>query len=564
MNKIIKYRLPAVLAIMLVAVGCGKNFLDSSLDRDHTPETLETNRNTIWQFANAMYAPIEYGFQSLDNNLFAAATDEAQQTATYGSVYTFNKGIVSPTNNPLSLRYIQDYEGIRAANFFLDYVKDGKGKELLALNRDTIRDVVSYEREKRYLNNAIAEAHIVKAFNYMNLIKAYGGVPMVEDSYEEGETYPRAEYDDIVAYIVDLVDDNAGGLAINWNSDKGRNGRFTLGVALAVKSRTLLYAASPLNNPTNSVDKWYDAAVAAHDIIAHPDLNYSLHGDYGAYFRGDATLTSGETIYAVRKSEGNLPEQRNYPIAIPGGRSGVTPTHSLVKSYEYLSTATPDPDNPYYGRDPRLDASVVVNESNWNGKTVAQAPGEEFDMTQQNASRTGYYLKKFLADGLNLTQDQTAQHNWVVFRYAEILLNYAEAMNEVAGPDGTSYNGTTFTLSAREALRLVRDRASTDLPAITTTDPGDFRAAVKHERRIELAFEDHRYWDLLRWKDAETILNQPVTGVKITRPEGKYVYTEQTVAERKFHAAKNYRLPFMRQEVINSNGTLPQNPGYEE
>ena len=99
-----------------------------------------------------------------------------------------------------------------------------------------------------------------------------------------------------------------------------------------------------------------------------------------------------------------------------------------------------------------------------------------------------YYLKKFLTDNLNLTQGATAQHNWVVFRYAEILLNYAEAMNEAYGPDDN--NG--YTLTAREALQIVRDRASMLLPEVTAENKDDFREAVRHERRIELAFEDHR------------------------------------------------------------------------
>ena len=104
-----------------------------------------------------------------------------------------------------------------------------------------------------------------------------------------------------------------------------------------------------------------------------------------------------------------------------------------------------DPANPYANRDPRLEASIVTNGSTWNGRTIDQSAGAMDDMAQPNASRTGYYLKKFLTDNLNLTQGATAQHNWVVFRYAEILLNYAEAMNEAYGPDDN--NG--YTLTAR-------------------------------------------------------------------------------------------------------------------
>jgi hypothetical protein len=179
-------------------------------------------------------------------------------------------------------------------------------------------------------------------------------------------------------------------------------------------------------------------------------------------------------------------------------------------------------------------------------------------MANANASPTGYYLKKFLTDGLNLIQGQTAQHNWVAFRYAEILLNYAEAMNEAFGPMNAPDG---YVMSAKDALQKVRDRASVSLPAVDVSSIEAFRQAVKHERQIELAFEDHRYWDLLRWNDAMTILNQPVKGVKINKSGEVYSYSVVDVASRVFYE-RNYYLPLLRSEIENSNGTLEQNPKY--
>jgi hypothetical protein len=249
-------------------------------------------------------------------------------------------------------------------------------------------------------------------------------------------------------------------------------------------------------------------------------------------------------------------EANNYPIATQGGKSGATPTHNLVAAYEYVGT--PDPSNPYANRDPRLAASIVTNGSNWNGRTIDQAAGGSDDMSRANASRTGYYLKKFLTDNLNLTQGQTAQHNWVAYRWAEVLLNYAEAMNEAFGPDAVPAG---YTMSARQALQQVRDRASVNLPAVTAADKDSFREVIKHERRIELAFEDHRYWDLLRWKDAMEVLNRPVLGVKVSKEGEGWNYEVTEVAERTFFE-KNYYLPFLRSEIENSNNTLEQNPQY--
>ena len=551
-----RYITLAILAATLT-VSCDK-FLDTSLDLNASGETVETNRGTIWSFANAFYSPIIYGYGVLDGNLFAAASDEAQQTAASSNALFFNKGMLNASVNPMWTYYNNCYEGIRAANFFLDYVADGKGVELLQLNRNLITDAASYARDLASLNWYIAEAHVARAYYYSELIKMYGGVPIVEKTQQQsgGELIKRASYEECVEYIVKEIDTWKDQLALNWDADNTREGRFTLGAALAIKSRVLLYAASPLHNPTGDRDKWVRAAEAAKELLTNPNLSYTLAGDYGALFRGGNSLSSKEVIYLVRRAANNTMETNNYPIATSGGKSGVCPTENLVSAYEYIGT--PDPENPYANRDPRLEASIVTNGSTWNGRVIAQAAGETDDQARANASRTGYYLKKFLTDGLNLTQGQTAQHNWVAYRFAEILLNYAEAVNEAWGPSTVpaGYPG-----SAAEALQYVRNRASLSLPAVDAGTVDSFRNAVKHERQVELAFEDHRYWDLLRWKDAMTVLNRPVQGVKVTRSGETYTYKVVDVADRTF-SARNYYLPLMRSEIENSDGTLEQNPGY--
>lgn len=331
--------------------------------------------------------------------------------------------------------------------------------------------------------------------------------------------------------------------------------------ALALKSRVLLYAASPLHNTGADKEKWKLAAEAAKAVMTTPGFNLSLYqGGYGQLFLGSNPIVSSnnEVIFAVRSPASNTPETNNYPIGTPGGNSGVVPSQNLVADYEY--TGTPDPADPYANRDPRLAATVVTNGSNWNGRMIDQSPGKTDDMTKANASKTGFYLKKFLSENLNLVQGGTAQHNWILFRYAEILLNYAEAVNEAYGPDVTPPG---YPMTAKAALQLVRDRASTLLPAVTASGVDAFRAAIKHERRIEFAFEDHRYWDLLRWKDAEVVLKQPVKGVKITsNPGNTFNYTVINVATRAFNAPAMYYFPFPQAEISNSKGTLTQNPGY--
>ncbi len=558
----LKYKLTYLLLSALILGSCN-DFLDTRIDTNMTPEDLETNRGTLWGFATAFYTPITYGFQILDDNIFAAATDEAQQTSASGNVYYFTKGIINADVNPLSNLYREYYEGIRAANYFVEYAKDGE--KLLALNRDTVREVLNYRRDLRRLKWYRAESQIAKAYYYAELIKMYGGVPIVETTSSDKKNQsagklPRAAYDDVVNLIVKLIDDNWQNLQDNWRTEDGlanMTGLFDQSVALAIKSRALLYAASPLNNPSGDIAKWQKAAQAAHDLIVLNHYTMPENRDYRELFVGNNPIQSEEVIFAIRRPDNNSMELNNYPISTPGGRSGATPSHNLVSAYEYIGT--PDPVNPYANRDPRLNASVVVNGSQWNGRKIDQSPGGSDDMNKANTSKTGYYLKKFLTDELNLVQEAETQHQWVVFRYAEIFLNYAEAMNEAYGPDALPAG---FTLTAVEALNQVRRSASTSLPEVVTADKDEFRKAVKHERRIELAFEDHRYWDLLRWKDAMTVLNQPVTGVKVTKDNAdEYQYQVVNVGERVF-MERNYRFPFTRNEIRNSNGTMTQNEGY--
>ncbi|PZR28862.1 MAG: RagB/SusD family nutrient uptake outer membrane protein [Citrobacter freundii] len=554
----------ALAGIIGMLSSCKKNFLDTKVDTYSTPETVITDRNSLFQFANAFYAAMPYGFTALDNNLFAPATDEAYQTlATAQNVRPFNQGTLSPVN-PANLDnvYKNLYDGIRAANFFLNYSTGYR--EFLLRNRDTTSAsaIIAYQNDSLNIAWFRGEAHIARAFYYAELINRFGGVPLISTVFSPNESTPVAKksYEEVVEFIVSEIDTYKDSVQLNWKTSnfKGNDGRFSRGSALALKARLLLYAASPLHTSTTS--KWQRAAEAFRDVMVLPGLNLGLYtGGYRNLFLGSTPTASGtnEVILAVRRPAGNNPEVNNYPIGTPGGNSGITPSNNLVSAYEYIGT--PDPANPYANRDPRLAATVVTIGSTWNGRVIDASPGGTDDRAKSNTSRTGYYLKKFLTDNLNLTQGGTAQHNWIVFRYAEILLGYAEAMNEAFGAD---VQPAGYPMTARQALTMVRNRASTLLPVVTASSVADFRAAVKQERRVELAFEDHRYWDLLRWKDAEIVLNQPITGVTVTKnPNNTFNYQTITVAARAFRNAM-YLFPFTQAEISNSKGTLEQNPGY--
>jgi hypothetical protein len=542
---------------------CKKDFLDTQYDIYNTPRSIATDRATLTTFANTFYLPLPYGFNAIDGNLGAAISDEAQQTVVGSGTQIFNQGTLSPTNIPgdVNNEYNNSYEGIRAANFYLNYSKNWRA--LLKLNRDTVTDITNYNRDKVLIGYYRGEAHIARAFYYAELIKRYGGVPIMDNLLDYNNVQPvaRSTYDQVVNYIVKEIDTYKDSLAVNWSTSayKDQLGRFDKGTAFALKARVLLYAASPLNNPTNDVNKWIAAAAAARDVIT-PGLGYSLYtGGYQTYFQANNSIMSSnpETIMAVRMPPNTYPETNNYPIGTPGGKSGIAPSQNLVSDYEYKGT--PDAANPYANRDPRLAATVVTNGSTWNSRTIDISAGGTDDRSKANTSPTGYYLKKYLTDNLNIVNGVAATHSWILFRYAEVLLNYAEAMNEAYGPDVIPAG---YTLSARQALNLIRARTGVAMPAVTVTGVADFRNAVKHERRIELAFEGHRYFDLLRWKDAATVLNQPIQGIAATKTGAVFSYQTINVATRVFNAPTNYLYPFSQGEIVNSGGKLVQNPGY--
>lgn len=567
----IPFKIIVALALLGLS-GCGKSFLDTRLDTQPTEHNIDDNYNSLMQLANAPYAYLSQRneFSALDGNLFAAATDEAVQTNNVGDVYLFNNGNWGAFNNPDD-RYTMYYSGIYSANYFLEYLakKGGDYKALLAVNRDTI----TQESRTKYLNDvasmgwSIAEAHVLRAYYYFELIKRYGGVPLLTKTFNVNEKPPIAasSFQEVVDFIVTEIDGHQNALQPNWKTSAFANqdGRFNRGAALMLKARVLLYAASPLHNSGNDKSKWQRAAKAAAEALQFADRmddgggKNKLDNNYRNYFLGNNTLNSDETIMAIRYTANNDLERANYPVATPGGRSGITPTENLVSAYEKLDNFSSS--MPYANRDPRLGYTIVVDGSNWNNRTIDQSAGGTDDMKRTNASKTGYYLKKFVNDNVNLINNAINPHNWPLFRYGELLLIYAEAMNEAYGPDQT--NG--FGMTAREVLNKLRARPSVDMPGVQASGQADFRTAVKHERQVELAFENHRYWDLIRWGDAAKVLNQTIYGATITKNgSGAVVYGTKPVQNRVFDAPKMNFYPFPQAEIHISGGLLVQNPGW--
>lgn len=553
----------AGLAVLSMSA-CEGLLPDNKVDLDLTDKNASQAYTNLKSQGMMLYDYLPTGYNRIDGAMLAAATDEADHAPIGSDIEKFQLGTWNAVTNPDN-NWSDCYRAIRLSALFL---QNSENYETIILHdTSTASKLNTYKTQCADLKALRAEARILNAYMYFELLKRFGGVPLIDKLYSL-ESHPdmeRSTYDQVVTHIVGEIDDvlDNDELEDDWYAyDQKQYGRFTQGAALALKSRILLYRASPQNNPSGDTERWKEAAQAAHDLI---ELSkYTLEGNYGNLFSGTTSHQSKEVILAYMTGANNTPETDNYPISTNGGKTGTCPSANLVDAYENAdgtpfdwNSLTPG-DDPYAGRDPRLQYSIVVNDSQWNGRTMQCYDGGADGSGVMQATTTGYYLKKFLTDGLDLEKNQTSVHSWILFRYAEILLNYAEAMNEAYGPDTDPFgDGKT----ARWAVNEVRGRVG--MPPVTASDETEMRNRIKHERRIELAFEDHRFWDVRRWgkADAESALGVPVKGVSITKTETGFTYATKIVGTRTFQE-KMMLYPIPQSEILRSAGKIEQNPGW--
>lgn len=561
-TKTIRAALPGLAVFSLFA--CEGLLPDNKVDLDLTDKNVSQAYANLRDQGMALYDYLPAGYNRIDGAMLAAATDEADHAPIGSDIEKFQLGTWNAVTNPDN-NWGDCYRAIRLSALFLRNSENYE--EIILRDTSTASNLNNYKTQCADLKALRAEARVLNAYMYFELLKRFGGVPLTDKLYSL-ESHPdleRSTYDQVVKHIVGEIDEvlDNDELRDDWYAyDQKLYGRFTQGAALALKSRILLYWASPQNNPTDDQERWEEAAQAAHDLIEL--TKYSLEGNYGNLFSGTTSHQSKEVILAYMTGANNTPETDNYPISTNGGKTGTCPSANLVDAYENAdgtpfdwNSLAPGAD-PYADRDPRLQYSIVVNNSQWNGRTMQCYDGGTDGSGVTQATTTGYYLKKFLTDGLDLEKNQTSVHSWILFRYAEILLNYAEAMNEAYGPDADPFgDGKT----ARWAVNEVRGRVG--MPPVAASDETEMRGRIKHERRIELAFEDHRFWDVRRWgkADAESALKAPIMGVSITKTQTGFTYAAKTVGSRTFQE-KMMLYPIPQSEILRSAGKIKQNPGW--
>lgn len=563
-----RYMNTAVFLCLLFLSSCS---LNPEIELSLTEEDMIHNYNNTQARATAVYAYLPNGLNAIDGAMLASATDDSEHSIENSSVQKFNTGAWNALDNPDGA-WGNLWNGIRAANLFLEK-SDEVEMDYLRLDPNESQQEI-YKVRLANIQRWKYEVRVLRAYFYSELIVRYGGVPVVTKSYGLNDNYSsrkRNSLETCIEFITDECDEASKNLPEVYAS--GDLGRVTAGAALALKSRVLLFAASDLWNDdlwcdgydypelvtvdasvATQAERWADAADAAHDVMTLTDSGYRLSNDWPGIFR---SYTSPEIIFARRDGNSNWFESTNFPVGFDGGNGGANPTQELVDAFEMANGSKftwsgVSEEGPYVNRDPRLAWTVLTNNAAFKNRTVEAWIGGRDGKGVTQATKTGYYLRKYVDENINLTRGQSSIHTWIIIRYAEVLLNYAEAMNEAYGPNDAHGYGTTAIQAVNEIRRRVGMPA---LPSSLTQD--GLRERIRNERRVELAFEGRRFWDVRRWMIAADVLSSPVHGVSINKRGGTFQYEPTEVEDRAFEE-KMYFYPIPQSE-INITG-WPQNP----
>lgn len=570
--KYLKIKFVFALLAIFVIVGC-EDVLDTEKKDAFAEDLIYSDPDQVERVVYTAYNSTE----SWSINRFAWWTQRIDLSGSgWEAKFNFNdldnpykmRGGWSPSNVGLAFRdkWRNYFDYVRLINEFLDKIDDSP-----AMQSDTER--VSILK---------AEMQFLRANTYSKLIKIYGGVPIMENALglDDDFNLPRDSYEDCVDFIIRDLDAAAEVLPL----EASIFGRATKLSALAVKSRTLLYAASILHDPStvpngpvydyNRPSKWQDAADAAQEVI-------NLVGDRDLIPVADATayqqlfLSPNQDIlfarsygpfYEMQLDANTLPDQAQSPNGY-GGWALNSPTHNFALDFNMADGTTTDgmtfdPANPNDNREMRYYANLLFQGADFRGRPVDYALADNPSETTPDgldspngggnalhSSKTGYNIRKFQDESLSALTDISPNRPYILYRLAEIYLNYAEALYHVGGQEDLS----------RQYLNRVASRAH--LPEITVSGEA-LLEAIKRERRIELCFEGHNFFDERRWMQQDHIGGYDIKGLKWRKAtDGSLYFTEETVVNRPWFEYRYY-LPIPQSEVEKAPALLPNNYGY--
>jgi hypothetical protein len=581
-----------VLSILLGAASCKKAaFLDPKAVTDLNKEVVFSDSTRTMAFLTGIYSNVGASFRSNWSGGYTAAIDECNSRYTGGTllVNRFQQGTVTSADAIISgdpFNFALCYRRIRQANLYLANVDASP----LSSARKT---------------NTKAEARFLRAWYYAMLLKAYGGLQLVGDKvYDKDDEIlvPRSSYADCVDYLVSELDAAA---AVLPGSYQGLEyGRVTKGACLALKARVLLYAASPLFNggsiatdpklkeltayPVADPQRWSRAADAFQAVM---NLGaYSLRTDNSkpglGFYKVFLERVNSEFIFSEMRPLNKDWESRLYPRDIAGNGSGnqyLWPLQNAVDRFG-MSDGTPynpavSDNNPYVSRDPRFYFTIVFNGSRLFTTagntyqpvfTYVNNPAPNNNPQTNNAivldntasgdhTKTGYYGRKMCDTTLAANSSASPERINPLMRYAEIILGYAECLNELGR--------TEEAVQQVAALRMragIIPGANNRYGIPASISQANMRKLIQNEWAVEFMFEDNRFWDVRRWKIAEQTETAEMQGMKITKTGATFTYERFKLTRQHYWPANNsyYLMPFAQSELAKLPGVLLQNPGW--
>lgn len=551
------------IAILLLSAGLltttSCDFMDCDESDNYTLQEIQGSYNRVKQFVTSIYGYLPSDFCNTHGAMLDAATDDAIHVYESSAIQRIVNGTWS-ANYTVDDKFAYYYNAIHDANYYLT--------TLSGLTFDTWENGDDYQDWMQNYDNYQYQVRFLRAYFYFELVRRYQNVPLITKplSQTEANQIEPSSAQEVLKFIINECTEIAPKLPIKSTSiAQAENGRATRAMAMALKSRAALYAASLLYNTNGDNAKWTEAAKASHDIIASAgELGLGLD-TYANLFKSK-NYNSKEVILCRPTGTSKTFEQANYPMGVTGGNTTTCPTENLASAFEMKDGRAfdwNDPTmkaNPYKDRDPRFYLTIVHNGMLWPAKKAVDiSEGGANGLPLTNATTTGYYLRKYVDNSISFEAGSTTaatHHNWILFRYAEVLLNYAEAMIHVNG--NCDFKDATYTMSAREALNAVRKRAG--MPEVAACSQDEFLTRVKHERRVEMAFEGQRFWDLRRWKNLDETKN--IYAVRITHHDGVLSYEKTLLSERSV-SDKLYFYPIANVELFK-NKKLVQNSGWDK
>ena len=527
--KSIKYLITAAAIITVGLSACKKDALDKQpTDASSSANYWKTETNAI-QATNNIY---RYLGDFWDRIFISGATDDSYAWSNWPSdILYVGNGTATSSAGTFSHYWGNFYKMIAAANNVLDNINKVEG--------------MSAETKSRL----IGEARFLRAYAYQQLIGMYGDVPLITHVQPIEEFMiarsPRAQVAD---FIVKELDTAANFLPLTY-SNVADAGRATKGAAMALKARTYLYEGD-----------WANAATASQAVMSLG--NYIIDGNYLSLFNG-TNEDSKEIILSGRYIANTYAAGTATWVGGPsvGGWSEITPIQSLLDAYECIDGNTIETSplyntaNPFENRDPRLKLTIAVPGVAINGITIdVTAPNSMDGLSKNNASFTGYYYKKYVPAVISGAYDNNSDNDIILIRYAEVLLNYAEAKIESGAIDQSVY----------DAINKVRQRAGINMPPVTAATAATqtaLRTILRRERRVEFPLEDNRFFDIRRWKIAETVMNGNVYGILNNFNRDRADFGSHVLVERRAFSTRDYLFAIPQNEM-DLNKSLVQNPGW--